>query len=193
MRRVQVTITAVAVAIATVHLIWPDLRIDAVTLVLLIVAMVPWLAPLFKSVELPGGRKVEFQDLERVRAEAEEAGLVTEPSEQDRGTGYYSFQLVADEDANLALAGLRIELEKRLRELAAAHGLEVRRGGVGTLLRQLDREDALNPRERGALADMVQLLNNAVHGAEGDERSAQWAIEYGPRLLSALEERIGAA
>jgi len=181
------------VAIATVHLMWPDLKIDAITLVLLIAAMVPWLAPLFKSVELPGGWKVEFQDLERARADAEKAGLVTEPSEQDRGAGYYSFQLVAEEDPNLALAGLRIELEKRLRELAEARGLEVRRGGVGTLLRQLDRDDALNPRERGALADMVHLLNNAVHGAEVDQRSAQWAIEYGPRLLNALEERIGAA
>lgn len=192
MRRAQVTITVAAVAIATAHLIWPELKIDAVTLVLLVAAMVPWLAPLFKSVELPGGWKVEFQDLERARAEVENAGLVAEPSEQDRGKEYYSFQLVAEEDPNLALAGLRIELEKRLRELAAVRGLEVRRGGVGTLLRQLDRDDALNPRERGALADMVQLLNNAVHGAEVDGRTAQWAIEYGPRLLSALEERIAA-
>lgn len=87
---------------------------------------------------------------------------------------------------------MRIELEKRLRELAAARGLEVLRGGVGTPLRQLDRDDALNPRAWRALADIVQLLNRAVHGAEVDERTAQWVIEYGPRLLSAFEERIAA-
>lgn len=190
MRRIQVSITVVALAIAAAHLIWPTLEIDAVTLVLFLAAIVPWLAPLFKSLELPGGWKVEFQELERARAEAEKAGLVAAPSEKEQRPAY-TFQLVADEDPNLALAGLRIELEKRLRELASGSGLEVPRGGISALLRDLDRHDALTSRERGALADMVHLLNSAVHGAEVDRSAAQWAIEYGPRLLAALDERIG--
>jgi hypothetical protein len=38
-------------------------------LTLLIVATVPWLAPLFKSLELPGGWKVEFQELRKAAQE----------------------------------------------------------------------------------------------------------------------------
>jgi hypothetical protein len=56
-------LTAGAVVLVVVHLIWPHVRIDSVTLVLLAVALLPWLGPLFKSVELPGGWRFEFQEV----------------------------------------------------------------------------------------------------------------------------------
>lgn len=58
--------TLVGLAMALVHLLWPSLAVDAITVTLLAIAVVPWLAPLFKSLELPGGVKVEFQELQRV-------------------------------------------------------------------------------------------------------------------------------
>lgn len=45
----------VAAGVAVAHAVRPNLAIDAVTLFALIVAVIPWLQPLFKSVELPGG------------------------------------------------------------------------------------------------------------------------------------------
>ncbi len=189
MRRIQVAITLTALGIGAAHLIWPNLKIDAITIVLLIVAVVPWLAPLFKSVEFPGGWKIEFQELERARSKAEAAGLLDLTAQ--KGDREFSFQAVADEDPNLALAGLRIELEKRLRELARTRNLPSERAGIGQLLRVLDREEVLNPDERSALSEMVYLLNSAVHGAEVDRRAAQWAIDVGPQLLAGIDERIG--
>ena len=186
MRRLQAAITLSALGIAAAHLIWPNLKIDAVTLVLLIVALVPW-APLFKSVELPGGWKIEFQELEKARNKAEAAGLLDLAVKWEKE---FSFQAVAEEDPNLALAGLRIELERRLRELARSRNLPSERAGIGQLLRILDREDVLTPEERSALSDMVYLLNSAVHGAEVDRRAAQWALEVGPQLLAGIDERI---
>jgi len=38
--------------------------------------------------------------------------------------------------------------------------------------------------------DLVGLLNNAVHGAKVDHRAATWAIETGPRLLRALDQKL---
>jgi len=58
-------ITSCAALLAVVHAVRPDLRIDAVTLALLVVAIAPWLAPVFKSVELPGGWKFEYQEVQR--------------------------------------------------------------------------------------------------------------------------------
>jgi hypothetical protein len=55
--------------VAAVHLLWPAVRIDAITVGLLVLAVVPWLGPLFKSIQLPGGWKVEFQELKREVAE----------------------------------------------------------------------------------------------------------------------------
>jgi hypothetical protein len=58
--------------------------------------------------------------------------LAAEPSKTEES---FSFPSIAKRDPNLALAGLRIEIEKRLAELAAVSGVEQGRPmGVGQLL-----------------------------------------------------------
>jgi len=188
-RRIQLGITVAALLIALVHLLWPGLTIDSVTLILLVIAIIPWLAPLFKSVEFPGGVKIEFQDLEKAKDKVEKAGLLATEVETAE-TPKYSFQLVAEQDPNLALAGLRIEIEKRLVQLAESRGLRGRRAGVRELLEVLSQNEVLSIQERGVLADLIVLLNSAVHGAEVDQRAAKWAIDVGPRILKAVDEKI---
>ena len=58
------------------------------------------------------------------------------------------------------------------------------------LLKVLTNEKVLTHEERAILADMINLLNAAVHGANVDARSADWAIDIGPRLLTSLDERV---
>src|SRR5712691_13469752 len=125
-------VTLGALAIALVHLLWPTLAIDAITLALLVIALLPWLAPIFKSLEFPGGWKVEFQDLQKAAERAEKAGLLAPQPELP--SAEFTFQQVAESDPNLALAGLRIEIEKRLASLADKHGIERRGRGLGQLL-----------------------------------------------------------
>ena len=75
-RRLRRIVTLAALVLALAHLIWPKLAIDAITLGLLAIAVVPWLAPLIKSLELPGGWKVELQEMYQVSARAQDAGLI---------------------------------------------------------------------------------------------------------------------
>ena len=178
-----------ALLIALAHIIWPSLTIDAITVTLIFIALVPWLAPLFKSLELPGGWKIEFQDLERARTKADKAGLLTS-APRNESEKQYSFQLVAQEDPKLALAGLRIEIEKRLNEIAESNGINAGKASVGRLLRILGEKELLSQEQRSVLSDMVGLLNAAVHGGEIDNRAAEWALDVGPRLVSALEIKI---
>ena len=58
-------VTSGALLLILIHLVWPKLAIDAITIVLFVTAFLPWLAPIFKSLELPGGWKFEFQELRR--------------------------------------------------------------------------------------------------------------------------------
>jgi hypothetical protein len=180
-------ISAGALVLALVHLLFPDIKIDAITALLLVVAVIPWLAPIFKSVELPGGLKVEFQEFERVKQEADRAGLLATPTNRSQEPTYI---MVAQEDPILALAGLRIEIERRLRSLAKALGIEAERKGIGELLRRLPVKEAISQNELSVLNDLVGLLNRAVHGIDVEARAAQWAIDVGPRLLAALDQRI---
>jgi len=182
-------VTFIALLLALCHLIWPNLAIDFITIVLLIAATIPWLAPLFKSLEFPGGWKVEFQDLQKTSDKADAIGLLSPVTEKSEKETEYSFLLVAEQDPNLALAGLRIELEKKLNTLAFSFGHEIRSRGIGSILREVLNKELINKEEYSILTDMVGLMNQAVHGAQVDKRAAEWAINIGPRLLKTLEER----
>jgi len=173
--------------VALAHVVFPSLAIDAIALLLIVVAVVPWLAPLFKSLELPGGWKVEFQELQKVAAKADDAGLLSPPVAP---AIEYAFQSVADRDPNLALAGLRIELEKRLVRLAQLHDVGTRMQGMALLLAELARRGILSEDEESVLADLVHLLNAAVHGAAVDPRATEWAMEVGPQLIQSFEEKL---
>jgi hypothetical protein len=185
---IQVGITILAVIVIVIHVIWPTLAVDSITLALIILAILPWIAPLFKSLEFPGGWKIEFQELQKAENKADKAGLLAPASTIDI-TPKYSFQVIADNDPNLALAGLRIEIEKRLQSIAESKNISVKNQGVSSLMRILSKEGALSQQEYSVLSDMVGMLNSAVHGATVDKRAVEWAMETGPRLLKSLDDK----
>jgi len=58
-------VTLAAIAAAGLHALRPtDLAIDRVTVGLLFVAALPWLAEVLSSAEFPGGWKVQFRELQ---------------------------------------------------------------------------------------------------------------------------------
>jgi hypothetical protein len=184
-RRLRRIVTLAALLLALAHLIWPKLAIDAITLGLLAIAVIPWLAPLIKSLELPGGWKVELQEMYQVTTRAQSAGLI----DPDVGapTPEHSFQLIADRDPNLALAGLRIEIERRLLRLSEQHQIPLRSRGISQILKELDKRGILTNDQRSVLADLMGLLNSAVHGATVDQAASTWAMEIAPGLLQSLD------
>lgn len=193
MKQLRQIVSLGALLLALVHIIWPLLAIDAVALALIVIAILPWLAPLIKSLELPGGWKVEFQELQQAALRAESAGLLSDAPAQKEDTAF-SFQSISSRDPNLALAGLRIEIEKRLSLLTKIHHLDLNhRFSVGQMLKSLTQAEVMTVEERSILSEMVNMMNAAVHGAEVDDRAAKWAIETGPRLLASLDERIAEA
>lgn len=193
-KRIQVAISLAAVVLIFVHLIWPNLKIDAVTVLLVVLAVMPWLTPLFKSLEIPGGLRFEFQELERVEKEAKEAGLVTDKPINNKSE--YTFIEIAEAYPQLALASLRIEIEKSLKilaqktKVACSECLNSKAHGAGYLIRDLYHKGVLSQQERSVLGDMLGTLNKAVHDEEVDERTAQWVIHIGPQILDSLRKKI---
>lgn len=193
-RAIQIIITAIAVLVAVGHTWFPQIKIDAITVTLIGIAVLPWLGPLFKSVEIPGGVKVEFQELEKAGKKVEQSGLI--PPETDlkpMQKHEYSFQAVTGDDPNLALSGLRIEIESRLKNLAEKREIKVRGYGANSLTRSLVKSGVLSHEEAAAIRDLLPLLNQAVHGAEVEDSAFGWAMDFGPRVLGALEDRLGEA
>src|SRR5690348_3395669 len=147
-RKIQVSVSTIAILVALVHIIFPKVSIDAITVSLLVVAVVPWLAPLFKSLQLPGGLKVEFQDLEKVSEQAIQADLITKENikqtyNNQTSNEEYSFVKIAEADQGLALTGLRIEIEKTLRVLARHYGFEDKNATISRIIQNLAYNDII--------------------------------------------------
>lgn len=175
---------------AVLHAAFAKLPIDTLTLAFMVLAVLPFLPwkdilPRLKSVELPGGLKVELQDLEKAAEKAKAVGLLVGPP-----TSRSVYLEIAPEDPNLALAGLRIEIERRLRDLAAAARVQPGRRGLMAMVADLSGAEALTDDQRSVIQDLLGTLNAAVHGAEVEPRVAQWAFEVGPQLLAGLDARI---
>lgn len=186
MKRIQALITVCCITFILLHIFFPKIGIDAITLTLLTLSFIPWLAPLFKSLELPGGWKFEFQELERVKKEAEKVGLISEKTKTEK----YQFIEISKDYPNLALAGLRMELEKSLKNLAIRKGVNMeRKQGLTRTIRELSRTCVLSEEEVVVLLDMAGTLNQGVHGLDLDERTVNWVMEVGPKILKAIEER----
>jgi len=187
---IKIIITVIATILALIHIFKPDLKVDSITLGLLVVAVLPWLAPIFKSVELPGGMKFELQEFKEIVEKADKAGMI-EKDTQPVNPVEYTYQLVAKEDPKLALAGLRIELEDKLRKIALKNNIITNNKGLGNLMRVLSSHDLITNEERAVLADLVGMLNAAVH-SEVDKfeySNISWALDVGTKILNSLEKR----
>ena len=169
-----------------IHVFCPNLRVDGTTVGLLVVAIIPWLGTIFEALEFPGGWKISYRKLQETEVKARESGLISTPTEADAPL-YLS---LADRDPNLALAALRIEIEKRLRQLAQKYSVPEADRGIPQLLRGLSGTGAISDHVRSVLSDLITTLNRAVHGASVEPAAARWAAEVGPGILAALDDRL---
>lgn len=173
-RPVALLVSAGAVLLAGAHLIWPDLRVDAVTLVLIAIAAAPWLGPIFKSIELPGGWKFEYQQIQRevreVRRRVEEVeslvftGDTTPELERKANAAVHRFAAY--------LRGIDAALDVPLPSIDISKGLGNAQYLPTENQIQIDPEFA---------DDEYAILREYLHHVltEANESAASWNIESG--------------
>ena len=198
--KLKLTVTITAIVLATLHLLFPEFSVDAVTLILVAVAVLPWVMPLGKSLELPGGFKIELQDVKEATEKVVHGSLKVSVSEavavkeSTNGTVLTPNQQVVERlkevaanDGNLALVGAGIELEKRLLRLAEMRGLNTERVSFGQLLREIEGEKVLPSEVITGLRDLVALRNRAAHGAPVSPEAADWVLDILPSMLETID------
>jgi hypothetical protein len=201
--KLRVLVTFAALLLLAVHVAWPDLKVDATTAFLVAVALLPWLATIIKSLELPGGFKIELQDIKAATDKVMvNPGIVTGEAHVKAAPSSVTasgivltrttqavdrLRAVAQNDPNLALIGVGIEIEKRLREIAEQRGIDTSRGSLGMLLQRLERAEALPAQVTSGLRELVALRNQAAHGATVSGDAAEWVLDAFPAILAALD------
>lgn len=95
------------------------------------------------------------------------------------------------QDNSLALAKLRIDIERELRRLATSAGLGsiASRLGVRQLANELRRQEILDQSLVSVLDDILPAANQAIHGKEVSTETAATILRLGKKLLGLL--RIG--
>ena len=183
----KTAITVGALLVFAIRLVFPSLPIDAISLGLLVIAVLPWLSSLIKSAELPGLGKIEFQDVKSAvdKIESIEASGPADSSSENQA----SYLAIAEQNPSLALVGLRIEIEKRLRALSEKAGIPKSRP-LTQLTHDLAERNLLTQRSVGGLLDLITLGNQAAHGVEVSEDAAYSAVEFGPEILRTLDSKL---
>ena len=185
----KAAISLCATACIVLRLIFPDIKIDAITVGLLIVAVLPWFSALIESAKLPGGWEVKFRDLQKAATAITESATATTTTTTTTPPPQPAFIAIATRDPNLALAGLRIEIEKRVRAIALKHGIQ-ETYSVRQTLDRLRRAGVFDYRAIGGLDQIINAGNHAAHGAYVEPSVAEWAIEYGPSVLNVLDNHL---
>ena len=94
---------------------------------------------------------------------------------------------IANIDPNLALVGFRIEVEKRIREIALSNNIGEDRTPIYPIIRLLVNNNVISEQIASGLSELVLLGNQAAHGAKVSSEAATWVLEVGPSILEQLD------
>jgi len=208
-KKIRWSITLICAALFAAHHLWPEFRLDLPSTILVLVAILPWLAPVIKSVEIPGGFKIELQDVKAatdkalatlVTGAADAKELKSQPldrpfvkfmpasgSATTRETGA---QPVEEIDARVRLIIFRTELQRRIIALARESGIATEAQSALSLLQELAEKDVLPVELSAALTELIALANQAAHGAPVSAGAARWLKDTSPAILLRLDQMI---
>jgi hypothetical protein len=116
-------ITIIGIALIIVHGLWSDIfKVDYLTIAILLILSIPYLSQFLKKAKVPGA-EFEFKDeientKEVVKQSVEKAKSMTGGKSKPLPFETFNLKMVKkllDSDPVLALASLRIEIERKLR------------------------------------------------------------------------------
>ena len=182
----RVMISFISVGVILGRMLFPSVKIDSITLGLLIVAILPWLSSLIESAEFPGGWKIKFRDIRKAVETANTIDFETSSLNRKEPLSYLN---VFEQDPNLGLVALRIEIEKRVRELAKKYNIEEQQS-LRRILNALMQKDVLESSTISGLNDLIAVGNRAAHGAKVEPDVATWAANASGKFLYFLDRKI---
>jgi len=184
----------IALALLVGHVVgWKEITVDTTTLLLLALLLVsPFIGQLRKIKVGEFEAEIAPNEVEKVKAEVDKRlgpAEIREPITLEvRSVGESLLDLL-DRDHILALAKLRIELERaltRLHLLAAPSPSERQYAGLTRLVSDLVRSAVLPAQLSGPLREVVFLCNRAVHGEYVRPADAGSIVDIGIRILEEI-------
>ncbi len=171
-----------------IYTFFKNIKIDATTIVLVLMIFLPWIVKYLKSLELNGIGKIELiSEEERQRLNEKVNKIENNNNSIEIEEKYLSF-----DDMKLSLAALRIDIEEKLQKIAQKNQLNANRYGIMKLASLLYDHGCINNSEYMIIKDIIGILNKAVHSRleDYDLKSYNSIIKIASKLISSLDEKI---
>lgn len=185
-------IFAMGTLLIIVHGFWPNIfKVDLISISILFILSIPFVAQFLKKAKFPGA-EFEFKDEIRetqklVELSVEEAKEIERPEKAKllkfETFNLYGIRELLDSDPVLALAGLRIEIERKLK--LAAHFLDIPVNKQYSILKMLGifkNNKFLSSYQFNALWNIVTMCNQAIHGSLISKEEAKEIIDIAEEL-----------
>jgi hypothetical protein len=198
-RWAQITLSCLIFTLICLHLIFPKWAIDSITVTLLVLLLVVWILPWIKTLKIPGGAEIQMRDILKAEESLAKSNLpqrqesISTPNAvPERQTENITLlEKILGRDPNLALANLRIEIEKRLMLLGKHQDANFSSlTGISKMIRTLRDRKVFDPEFALSLSKIVSVGNAAIHGAHVDPNVAERALNVGEELLRGLDQLI---
>jgi len=192
MKSIEWLIVIIGVMLIIVHGFWSDVfKVDSITILILCILSIPFVAQYLRKAKFPGA---EFEFKEEIRETQKLVQRSVEQAEKAESAGeakilpFETFRLSAvrellDSDPVLALAALRIEIEKKLRTAADFLDLPIRdKLSISKLIEVVSRKDLLSFEQITALRKIINMCNKAIHGSLISNEEAREIIDLAEEL-----------
>lgn len=197
------------VVVGGLHVAFPD-RVDLPAMIFFELSFAPLLLLLFRTFQVGfgewkvGGSIGRFGKVDTaittlrgleiraepipVRTRAQPMLIDVRAAEITRAESRYDdVSAVAGADDDVVFVRLRGEIERRLRRLAAANGIELQGKTAAQLSEELARGGVLNEPESRALREVLRAGSAQAHGDRVPAALAEYARTEGPGIVSALD------
>jgi len=197
-RSIPWVVFTIAFILLVMHLLeWERIAIDSTTLILLAILLV---SPFIEQVRRIRVGEFEAEiastEVEKVKLEADRR-LGTEESREAVAPEISNIREdlldLLDKDYVLALAKLRMELERmlnRLYESSAPTAKQERKLGLNRLVGTLVQSEALPAQLSGPLREVIYLCNRALHGEYVRPNDARSILDIGIQIIEHIDSII---
>lgn len=186
-KNIRIFITIGAIGLIALKTIFPNVKIDNTVLILAVIAIIPWLQGVFKSIEFPSGHKIELQDLKDATDKVEtKENKISNSTNNNLIDSKPSFLTMIERDANLAIVGLRIEIEKRLKVLASTYEIPITMN-LNAIAKELRNKGVFDDNTERGLLELVKFGNQAAHGIEVDKNATDLIFTKGKDIIYNLD------
>ena len=193
LKLVSVGISLLCIFLIIIHAISPQFSIDNTTIALIIILIFPWLLPYIKTAKLPGGIEIttrEIQQLEEVTARSAIGTIPVAMRPPTRRRPPSIHFTVFKTDPNLALASLRLHIERKLRTIAKRRQFDVKRLPLWQVLNILRDREIIGRSEFESLTMIINVCNKGVHAEKVDPDLALRVLNMGELALRYLDSKI---